>query len=171
MLLFDGSIEEDELQVEETKIDKRFRPKNLSPTKTHSYATPFLPVFTKPLLYQRPNTEGAEAEIDAAVASPLIAITKTILKISIQRYMDNRPQLDEVLVERAREYLIAISYYEPESFSCLNEPEILNGENNIAVENKVETVVDELRSKLISIASYAPTMDCADNNCNGYGEV
>ncbi|KVH95234.1 hypothetical protein Ccrd_002702 [Cynara cardunculus var. scolymus] len=98
---------------------------------------------------------------------------ETILKITIQHYMDNRPQSEEALVERAREYLIAISDCVPESNSCLIEPEIPKGENNIAFENKVEKVVDELRSKLISIASHVPSMDCADNKNNGNdnGEV
>lgn len=86
--------------------------------------------------------------------------------------MDHRPQqVQEVSLDRVRESLIAISYCEPERFSHVTQPEISNGEKHNVAETKVESNVDELRSKLISIASDSPSMDCGGNNCNGYGHV
>ncbi|GJT65782.1 hypothetical protein Tco_1017262 [Tanacetum coccineum] len=66
-------------------------------------------------------------------------------RTSIQRYMDHRPSFEDI-----RESLIAISYCMPERFSCLT------GEGNgvaVATETRVETGVDKMRSKLISVAA------------------
>lgn len=83
--------------------------------------------------------------------------------------MDCRPQFQEVSLENVRESLIAISYCDPERFELTTEPIIAKAEDNIvlvaAASNK-KTVVDELRSKLMSIS-----VDWVGNNCNSYGNV
>ena len=79
-----------------------------------------------------------------------------------------QPQSKSFSLEHVREYLIAISYCEPECFSHVTGSEIPNGEHKLAVvasQTKVDTVNNELRLKLISISSYSPS------DCNGYGEV
>lgn len=70
--------------------------------------------------------------------------------------MDYRPREEEASLERARESLIAISYSEPEKVSASIEPEKPNTKEKAvsAVAN-----VDELRAKLISIASDGPSVD------------
>lgn len=75
-----------------------------------------------------------------------------------------QPQTKKFSLEHVRESLIAISYCEPESFSHVTKSEIPKVEV-VATQTKVDTVSNELRLKLISIASYSPS------NCNGYGEV
>ncbi|KAI3710540.1 hypothetical protein L2E82_40323 [Cichorium intybus] len=134
-----------------------------SPLPTKTLVPKHLPRFS-------PKHRGTEVEIHAVV-SPIIAI----IKDKDSRYMGyHQPQQKEFSLDSVRESLIAISYCEPESFSHVTESKIPNGEHNIAVvatQNKVDTVIDELRLKLISIASYSPSMGCPHNNCNGYAEV
>lgn len=84
--------------------------------------------------------------------------------------MDYRPVSEDVSLEKVRESLVAISYCVPE-FSC--EQQVLSNENNnnndvivVSANIKVETAIDELRSKLMRIASSVPSI-----NCNGYCEV
>merc|ERR1712108_51891 len=67
-------------------------------------------------------------------------------RTSIQRYMDHRPSFENISQEHIRESLIAISYCMPERFSCLTVVAV-------ATETRVETAVDIMRSKLISIAA------------------
>ncbi|KAI7739595.1 hypothetical protein M8C21_022620, partial [Ambrosia artemisiifolia] len=101
--------------------------------------------------------EPTEPEIDA-VGSPIIAISQGKNK----HYMDYIPGLEDVSLENVRESLIAISYCEPERVSCVTEHEVLNHENNNVVVVSEETaIIDESRSKLMSIAA-SPTMDCND---------
>ncbi|KAK1438465.1 hypothetical protein QVD17_04274 [Tagetes erecta] len=85
--------------------------------------------------------------------------------------MDYRLAFEDVSLEKVRESLVAISYCEPERFSCVTKHQVLSNENcNIIVASAnitVETAIDELRSKLLRIASSVPSIDY----CNGYGEV
>lgn len=71
--------------------------------------------------------------------------------------MDYRSREEEASLELARESLIAISYCEPEKI-----PESTQSEKS---KDKAVSVsaVDELRSKLISIASEPPSMDSPAN--------
>ncbi|KAI3812742.1 hypothetical protein L1987_17454 [Smallanthus sonchifolius] len=63
-------------------------------------------------------------------------------------YMDYRPGSEDVSLENVRESLIAISY------------QVLKYENNnnVVVVSAETKAIDELRSKLMSIASYVPSM-------------
>ncbi|KAI3707422.1 hypothetical protein L6452_25927 [Arctium lappa] len=73
----------------------------------------------------------------------------------VRRYMDYRPREEEASLERARESLIAISYCEPEKVSDSIEPEKSNTKDKAV---SAEASVDELRAKLISIASDGPSV-------------
>lgn len=65
--------------------------------------------------------------------------------------------MEEAFLEVTRESLIALSCCEPKKISESSHPEKPNGQH------KVASVVDELRLKLISIASEPPSMDSPPN--------
>lgn len=70
--------------------------------------------------------------------------------------MDYRPREEEASLERARESLIAISYSEPEKIFDPIDPEKPNTKHKAV---SAVATVDELRAKLISIASNGPSVD------------
>ncbi|KAI7744379.1 hypothetical protein M8C21_013832 [Ambrosia artemisiifolia] len=63
-----------------------------------------------------------------------------------------------VTKEGARESLIAISYGVVEEIDgCLPETENANGVTNVAITNTRNKTLEELRSELISLASFEPS--------------
>ncbi|KAF5816153.1 hypothetical protein HanRHA438_Chr03g0142461 [Helianthus annuus] len=66
-----------------------------------------------------------------------------------------------VTKEGARESLIAISYDVVEEIRAfLPETENANGVTNDAITNTRNKTLEELRSELISLASFDPSTDC-----------
>ncbi|KAI3681986.1 hypothetical protein L2E82_50296 [Cichorium intybus] len=81
---------------------------------------------------------------------------KFLIRRSFQHYMDYRHLITE---EAARESLIAISYGVSEEITYLTETGNENGIKDDTVFTAKIKTMDELRSKLISIAAFEPSAD------------